>query len=605
MSPIKTKRTSEESLNSASSHEEETQSVMSFILSKGQSGEPSIIVPPPPPELPVETRKRRCTCDCFRKCLRICAKLLGCILLHAFFIWATVRHRGISTNGSLCNPLVFLAVAMIFLDVRLLCIVATRCGARKPFASAGSYVVRKFQQATAFKLFTRIAWTLVYGAITIFLVVDSWGHWPRLISAFGLAVMLFFGYIFSKNRSQIRWNLVLSGVLLQIMMGVLMLRIKYGKLFIECLANIITTIMTFSDAGSRFVFGYLATGSLHGGVPHQPPIFAFTAIPSIFFFGMLVSVLYFYNILQYVVLRFSWLMNTFVGTSGIESFCAAANVFVGMNEAPVLVKPYLPTLTKSEIHCIMTAGMATIAGSLFAVYVSVGVKAEYILAASVMSAPAALAFSKLFYPESADTLLGQRTITLVQSTESNVLEAMANGVTSMIGIAAAIITCLISFVALVALGDSVFVLIGELIGWKFLTLNWVMGRLFLPLALLMGVNVNECSRVASLVGIKTVLNEFIAYRYMASDLNAGLLSVRAELICTYALCGFSNLGSIGVQLGAFSAMMPTRLKDCSEVATRAFISGSMACFMTACVAGALSDTSQYDHPVKFPSIDYI
>ncbi|XP_077512953.1 solute carrier family 28 member 3-like [Amblyomma americanum] len=416
-----------------------------------------------------------------------------------------------------------------------------------------------------------------------------------------------FGYIFSKNRSKIRWRTVLSGFLLQFVLGLLLVRWEVGRGALVCIADKMTHAISFASHGGRFVFGYLATGQLDGGLPNQQPVLAFTVVSTVVSFGLLVSVLCHYGLLQCLAYRFGRLMAATLGTTACESFCAATNVFLGMADSTLLVKPYLPHLTRSEIHCVMTCGFATISGSLFAVFTTLGVKAEHMLAASVMSAPAALGFSKLFYPETEDTFnsLDIRDVRRSGRPECTVLESMARGVSSLLAVSAHVVASLVGFLACMALADALLAQLGALLGWPFVTLNWLLGRLFVPLALAMGVSMDECSHVASLVGLKTALSEVVAYGQMGELAQRGRLSLRAQLICTHALCGFSSVGALGVQLGACAALAPHRLPDCARVAGRALAAGSVACFMTACTAGALTDTTAYEVPMRFNSYDFV
>ncbi|XP_077553725.1 solute carrier family 28 member 3-like [Haemaphysalis longicornis] len=400
----------------------------------------------------------------------------------------------------------------------------------------------------------------------------------------------------------IKWRPVLGGLLVEFLLGLLLVRAHIGRGALVCIADKMAALMTFAGHGSRFVFGYLGTGKMDGNLPEQKPVLAFTVASTLVFFGLLVSVLCHYGMLQRVMLVAARLMTVTLGTTSCESLCAASNVVLGMTDSTQLIKPYLPILTKSELHCVMTCGFATISGSLFAVFTIFGVKAEHMMAASLMSAPAALAFAKLFYPEAEETTSCPDKI---KNLQPSVLETMARGMTALVMLAANVVACLLGFMACMALADAVLVYLGGLLGWQFLTLNWLMGRLFIPLALAMGVSLEECSRVASLVGLKTALNEVVAYGQLSDLVQRGLLSPRAEMVCTFALCGFSNLGALGVQLGTYAALAPERLPDCSRVAMRALIAGWVACFMTACTAGALMDTTAYEVPGHFNGYEFV
>ncbi|XP_077512859.1 solute carrier family 28 member 3-like [Amblyomma americanum] len=412
-----------------------------------------------------------------------------------------------------------------------------------------------------------------------------------------------------RRLLQIKWRPVLSGLLLQFMLGLFLVRWHVGRGALVCIAEKVATVVSFAGHGAKFVFSYLSTGELEGVLPRQQPVLAFTVVPTIVFFGLLVSVLCHYGVLQFLALRFGRVMAAALGTAACESYCAACNVFLGMTDSALLIKPYLAQLTKSELHSIMACGFATISGSLFAVFTTLGVKAEHMMAASLMSAPAALGFSKLLYPEEEENAEDESALYLNRpcscGPECTVLESMSRNVSSLLLVAANVVASLLGFLAFIALVDALLAYIGALLGWDFVSLNWLVGRLLLPLALAMGVSPDECSRVGYLVGLKTALNEVVAYSEMVGLAQKGLLSPRAQLVCTHALCGFSSVGALGVQLGAYAALAPGRLSDCARVAGRALVAGSVACFMTACTAGALTDTAAYEAPARFNSYEFL
>ncbi|XP_077553720.1 putative transporter YutK [Haemaphysalis longicornis] len=634
-------RASEESLASVSSMEE-TRSVMSFILSRvPEHGSIAAAASAPPlpgpsiggamsstttssmlahaapcgdsvalalsPPMPVAVRERSFPKAAIIACLPSLLKLLLLLFAHVVVIIAFVDH-GWDAKEPWCKGAGLLLVLMAVLDASLLGTVCLgRCG--RPANRVAAFAGRAREQiatVTDRKGFFRTFWTLVWVAVLLFLAVDSKLHPDRVVAAVGMVVLFGFGYIFSNNRSKIKWRPVLGGLLLQFLLGLLLVRAHVGRGALLCIADKIAAIMSFAGHGSRFVFGYLATGKLDGGLPEQKPVLAFTVASAVVFSGLLVSALCHYGLLQRVMLRVGRLMEFTLGTTSCESLCAASNVILGMTDSAQLIKPYLAKLTKSELHCVMTCGFATISGSLFAVFTAFGVKAEHMMAASLMSAPAALAFAKLLYPETEENTCSPEKIKQLQSLErGSLLESMARGMTSLVMLVANVVGCLLGFVAFMALADAVLVYLGTLLRWEFLTVDWLMGRLFIPLALAMGVSLEECSRVASLVGLKTALNEVVAYGQLSDLVQRGLLSPRAEMVCTFALCGFSNLGALGVQLGACAALVPDRLPDCSRVVMRALIAGWVACFMTACTAGALTDTRAYEVLTRFKSYEFL
>ncbi|KAH6939536.1 hypothetical protein HPB50_019218 [Hyalomma asiaticum] len=487
-----------------------------------------------------------------------------------------------------CHGSGFLLVLLAVLDTWLLCGLCLRWMPSKKMAAINESARKRTLWLSERKWIARSVWVLVWLAVLLFVAIDSRLHRPRVKAGFGMLLLVGFGYVFSKNRSKIIWRPVLSGLLLQFVLGLLLLRWKVGRGALLCLADKMNAAIAFAGHGARFVFGYLATGHLEGdGLPQQKPVLALSMLSAVVFFGILVSLLCHYGLLQCLAVKMGRLMAVVLGTTTCESFCAASNMFLGMADSVLLIKPCLTQLTMSEIHCVMASGFATISGSLFAVFTTFGVKAEDMIAASLMSAPAALAFAKLFYPETEESCIGLEKISDPRKSRPGctVLESVAYGLSAQLKVAAHVVASLLGFLSFMALLDSLLVSLGSLLGWRFITLNWLLGRLFVPLALAMGVGLHECSRVASLLGLKAALNEVVAYSKMGELARDGLLSLRSQLVCAHALCGFSNLGALGVQLGAYAVFAPERLPDCARVAGRALIAGSLACFMTACTAG--------------------
>ncbi|MCC6743670.1 MAG: NupC/NupG family nucleoside CNT transporter [Acidobacteria bacterium] len=413
----------------------------------------------------------------------------------------------------------------------------------------------------------------------------------RVVSAFGLFVFIGLAFAFSTNRKAVKWRPVIWGVGLQFVLAVIVLRTSFGFAAFSWLGDMVTTFLNFSDAGAKFVFGEKFTDYF----------FAFKVLPTIIFFSAFISVMYHFGILQRVVSFVAWTMMRTMGTSGSESLSAAANIFVGQTEAPLLIKPYVSSMTMSELHAVMTGGFATIAGGVMAAYISFGVSAQHLIAASVMSAPAALAISKLLYPESEESVTAGVVSIEVPSETGNAIEAAANGAIDGMKLVLNVAAMMIAFLALLALFNAVLGWAGGLVGLPQLSLEWIFSYLLSPVAWLMGVPWNECGTVGVLLGKKTALNEFIAYADLAAMLQATkslaenpdfvpavpVISDRAANIAIYALCGFSNFGSIGIQIGGIGGIAPDRRGDLARIGLRAMIAGSLACFMTACIAGVL------------------
>ncbi|XP_037776033.1 solute carrier family 28 member 3-like [Penaeus monodon] len=425
---------------------------------------------------------------------------------------------------------------------------------------------------------------LLAGAL-VFVVLDSWNDFERLQSLLGIATLIAFGFLFSAAPRKVRWRHVGWGMGLQFVLGLVILRWPLGQAVFQCAADKVTTFLAFTDEGSEFVFGELVS---------EMEIFAFKVLSVILFFSFCIQILYYWGVMQWVVMKLGWVLQVTVGTTACESVNAAANIFLGQTEAPLLIKPYLPLMTKSELHAVMTGGFATIAGSVLAAYISFGVDPAHLISASVMNAPAALAFSKLFYPETKKSKTSVSDIKMQKGEESSWLHAAMVGVTNAIPLVANIAANLIAFYAFIALCSHVFDWTCRLAGAgeEVCTLENVFGVLFTPLAFVMGVNWSECDQIGKLIGLKIIVNEFMAYSELSELIKAGAISKRAETIATYALCGFSNISSIGINLGGFSAMAPERKADLASVVVRAMIAGSCATFLTACVAGTLLPSAE-------------
>ncbi|CAG0891715.1 unnamed protein product, partial [Darwinula stevensoni] len=433
-------------------------------------------------------------------------------------------------------------------------------------------------------------------AVAVFLIVDTKEDRRRLISIIGIFFLVLFGFLFSKHPDKIKWRQVFWGLGLQFVFGLVILRWEVGNQVLQCVADKVTAFLGFTDAGSSFVFGYLVDGDPNPALKFSP-VFAFKVLSVIFFFGFVTQILYYYGVIQWIVVKLGWVLHVTMGTTAAESMNAAANIFIGMvknhtfTEAPLIIKPYLNDMTKSELHAVMTGGFATIAGGVFAAYLSFGVKGLHLLTASVMSAPAALACSKLLYPETRVSKTTAKNIKIEKGTEVNALDAAAHGANSVIMLVANIVANLIAMLAFVAFLNAVIAWFAALVDLQGITFEYLISLPLIPVAWVMGVEWSQCHHVAELIGIKTVLNEFVGYQRLQEMQKASILSERSEIIATYALCGFANLGSIGILMGALSGLIPERRSEISKLVVRAMIAGNMACLLTACVAGTLLTTS--------------
>ncbi len=411
---------------------------------------------------------------------------------------------------------------------------------------------------------------------------------PQLISFFGIFVLLGIAWLFSKHKKKINWKTIGVGVLMQFVFALIILKTSPGKTFFQFMNDVIIKLLSFSDEGAKFLFGSLINNDSLGF------IFAFQVLPTIIFFSSLMSVLYYLGIIQKFMVFFAKIMAKFMGISGAESLSASANIFVGQTEAPLVIKPYVSSMTQSELLAIMTGGMATIAGGVMAAYVGILKDflpniAGHLLAASIMSAPAALVMAKMILPETGVPKTMGIVKMHLQIDDANVIDAAANGAILGLKLALNVAACLIAFMSLLALANFLVGYAGDFVGFGSLSLEKILSWIFMPLAWIMGVPSGEVLHVSNWMGQKTILNEFVAYFNMATFLkeNPGLLSERSITIASYALCGFSNLLSIAIQIGGIGGIAPDRRHDLAKLGLYAVLAGSLACFLTATFAGML------------------
>jgi CNT family concentrative nucleoside transporter len=400
--------------------------------------------------------------------------------------------------------------------------------------------------------------------------------------------LLGIAWMFSGNKRSINYKAVASGVMLQIAFGALVMKVPVGQKLFMFINSVIIKLLSFTDVGAKFLFGGLINNQSIGFV------FAFQVLPTIIFFSSLMSVLYYLGIMQKIVLFFARIMVKLMNTSGAESLVASANIFVGQTEAPLAIRPYMPALTESELFVVMTAGMGTIAGGVMAAYS--GMLMPYIpgigghlLAASIMSAIASLVIAKIMIPETGEPRTRGVLKMQLELPDKNVIDAAANGATTGLQMALNVGGCLLAFMALLAMLNFMVGHAGALLHYPQLSLEIIFGRLFTPLAWLMGIPAGEAAQVGNWIGQKTVLNEFVAYLSMADFLksNPGAISQRSLIIAAHALCGFSNFLSIAIQIGGLGALAPERRHDIARLGLYAVLSGSLACFMTAAITGFL------------------
>ncbi|HBN09803.1 MAG TPA: NupC/NupG family nucleoside CNT transporter [Cyanobacteria bacterium UBA8530] len=418
----------------------------------------------------------------------------------------------------------------------------------------------------------------------------------NIISIFGLLAILGLGVLFSSNRKAIRPRIILWGLGLQLGLALFILKTQAGKAFFTALGALVTKLLDFTKVGAGFVFGNLVNDSNLGF------IFAFQVLPTIVFVGALMGIFYYLGIMQVVISFIAKIMVKTMGTSGAESLSAVGCVFVGQSEAPLLIRPYIADMTRSELMAIMTGGMATIAGSVMAAYIGMGIPASHLLAASIMGAPAGLVMAKLLVPETEESKTKGAVSLTVERTESNVIEAAAKGAADGMHLAFNVGAMLIAFIALIAMLNSCFHLLGfgitnfaHLLGAKTfvlsLSIETILGWVFSPLAFFMGVPFQDVTQMGALLGQKIVLNEFVAYSQLSSIIagtSAIHLQPRTITIATYALCGFANFSSVAMNIGGIGAMAPSRRGDLAQLGLKAMMGGALASCLTATIAGILS-----------------
>ena len=415
----------------------------------------------------------------------------------------------------------------------------------------------------------------------------------RFTGLIGLAVILAVAVLLSKNRSKIRWSTVAWGVVLQFALGGLVIAWPAGADALKSFSDGITGAIAFSDKGAEFVFGWISQPAIGGqiakatGVDFAPFIFAFKVMPIVIFIASFFTILYYLGIMQRVVQLFAIVMTKLLKVSGAESLAVAANIFIGQTEAPIIVAPYIPKMTNSELLTMMTGGMAHISGAVLLAYAAMGIPANYLITASVMAAPATIVIAKILRPEVDQPQTAGSVHVKIEHEQANVIEAAASGASQGVALAINICGMLIAFIALISLFNGGLTWIGAKVGFPDLSLQWIFSKALWPLAWVMGVPAVDCDKVARLIGFKTVINEFVAYAEM-SKIAIAEWTPKGRLIASFALCGFANFSSIGIQIGGIGGLAPSRKSDIARLGLWALLAGSLATFMSATIAGILS-----------------
>jgi CNT family concentrative nucleoside transporter len=431
----------------------------------------------------------------------------------------------------------------------------------------------------------------------------------KLMGLVGFATILGVAFLMSNNRKAINYRLVISGLILQLVMAIFVLKVPFGRDLFQNIGDAITELLHCSDAGANFVFGPLVPITKAGEDqlveslgPGAKFIFAFRVVPTIIFVSSLVSISYYLGIMQRVVQIVAKVVSKIMGASGAEALSNAASVFVGQVEAQLLIKPYVASMTKSELLASMTGSMACVAGGVLAVYIGLGIEASYLLTASIMAAPGGLVIAKIVYPETEESQTKGTVKIEVKKTNANVIDAAAHGASDGLRIGLNVVAMLIGFIALIQLGDIILGVSGrQLAAWGVngepiglnladLKLQNLFGLFFAPIAFILGIPWADAPTCGALMGKKLVINEFVSFLDLAAikgGTAAVHISKQAEVIVTFALCGFANFSSVAMQIGGIGEIAPSRREDLARLGMKALVCGTMASYLSATLAGLL------------------
>ena len=408
----------------------------------------------------------------------------------------------------------------------------------------------------------------------------------RFTGILGLLAMLGLAYAFSTNRKAIRIKTVAWGLGLQFAFALFVLRSEVGRQIFQKAGDTVNRLLSYAFAGSEFVFGELGQRGSHLGF-----YFAFQVLPTIIFIAAFFAVLYHYGIMQFIIRIAAWVMTRVMGASGAESLNVAASIFMGQTEAPLTIRPFLPDLTRSELLTVMTSGMAHVSGAIMAAYIAFGVEPKHLLSAVIMTAPGTILVAKMLVPETESPKTAGKVVMSEEEEQTekseNLLGAVARGTTDGLHLALNVAAMLISFLALIALANGIMVGIHNTLGvsWFPSSLQQIFGKLFAPIAWVIGIPWRDCPAVGSLLGTRMVLNELVAFSQLGPQ--RAILDPRSFTIATFALCGFANLSSIGIQIGGIGALAPNKRGELARLGVRAMLAGTMANLMSASIAGML------------------
>ncbi|CAI2419282.1 NupC/NupG family nucleoside CNT transporter [Serratia plymuthica] len=408
-----------------------------------------------------------------------------------------------------------------------------------------------------------------------------------LRSLLGICILLLIAFVFSNNRKKISLRTVGAALFLQIVLGAIMLYIPAGKWLVNAIAGGVNKVISYSDAGSTFIFGGLVGPKMNVLFDGAGFVFAFHVLPAIIFITSLISILYYLGVMGWVINLLGYVFQKMLRVSKVEAFAAVTTIFLGQNELPAVLKPFINKMNRNELFTVICSGMASIAGSMLVGYAGLGVPIEYLLAASLMAIPGGILFARMLSPATEASQVAFSQMSFSDKRPASIIEAAASGAMLGLKIAIGVATVVMAFVALIALINGLIGGVGGLLGWQSLSLESLFGYLFSPLAYIMGVNWDDSGLVGGLIGQKLAINEFVAYLNFSVHLKgtAAALDPKTIAVISFALCGFANFGSIAVVVGAFSAVAPERASDIARLGMRALLAATLSNLMSATIAG--------------------
>ncbi|RZV01257.1 UNVERIFIED_ORG: putative pseudouridine transporter [Serratia quinivorans] len=408
-----------------------------------------------------------------------------------------------------------------------------------------------------------------------------------LRSLLGICILLLIAFVFSNNRKRISLRTVGSALILQVLLGAIMLYIPAGKWVINAIAGGVNKVISYSDAGSAFIFGGLVGPKMNVLFDGAGFVFAFHVLPAIIFITALIAILYYLGVMGWAINLLGYVFQKMLRISKVEAFAAVTTIFLGQNELPAVLKPFINKMSRNELFTVICSGMASIAGSMLVGYAGLGVPIEYLLAASLMAIPGGILFARMLSPATEVSQVEFSQMSFSEKRPASIIEAAASGAMLGLKIAVGVATVVMAFVALIALINGLIGGVGDLLGWEHMSLERLFGYLFSPLAYIMGVNWDSAGLVGGLIGQKLAINEFVAYVNFSTYLKdtVAVLDPKTIAVISFALCGFANFGSIAVVVGAFSAVAPERASDIASLGLRALLAATLSNLMSATIAG--------------------